>query len=221
METLHFPTLPLTSSFAHIFLYTSIPSTTLSSIRQHILSASKLPPPNSPESTPETETQRERVNYAFINPHLITSKLHLQTAVYQAILAELQESLRTKTVHSEVLWVLNPTSNISEAIRRYGVPTPSSDKPTGALLIVRICGPELSPSTVQNDLVNLVQGGTLSPLEPTLSTLTDWGTIRKYHKLNNERWMKKSRSDGDGEEEERRMTDDIVTSTVAIKSVAA
>ena len=43
----------------------------------------------------------------------------------------------------------------------------------------------------------------------------------QYHKLNNEPWMKKSKSDSDGEEKERRMTDDIVTSsTVAIKSVA-
>jgi len=41
----------------------------------------------------------------------------------------------------------------------------------------------------------------------------------QYHKLNNEPWMKKSKLDGE-EEEERRMTDDIVTSTVAIKSVA-
>ena len=38
---------------------------------------------------------------------------HLETAIYQAILAdESQEGLRTKTVHSEILYNLNPTHNV-------------------------------------------------------------------------------------------------------------
>lgn len=44
----------------------------------------------------------------------ITSVLHLQTAIYHAILAATQDSLRTKTVHSEILWTLNPSNNVSD-----------------------------------------------------------------------------------------------------------
>lgn len=79
------------------------------------------------------EKEREAVNFAFIDarlvrticPHFfififalnmirqITSKLHLETAIYQAILAgESQAGLRTKTVHSEILFYLNPTNNV-------------------------------------------------------------------------------------------------------------
>jgi len=46
----------------------------------------------------------------------ITSKLHLETAIFQAILAESQNALRTRTVHSEILYNLNPTHNVSERI---------------------------------------------------------------------------------------------------------
>lgn len=44
----------------------------------------------------------------------ITSRLHVQTAIYQAILAYVQGSLRTKSIHSEVLWALSPSHNVSK-----------------------------------------------------------------------------------------------------------
>jgi EKC/KEOPS complex subunit CGI121/TPRKB len=42
----------------------------------------------------------------------ITSMEHLRTAVYQAVLAAAQGGLRTKTVHSEIIWALNPSNNV-------------------------------------------------------------------------------------------------------------
>jgi Kinase binding protein CGI-121 len=43
----------------------------------------------------------------------VTSVLHIQTAITQALLAAAQNTLRTKTVHSEVIWALNPSNNVS------------------------------------------------------------------------------------------------------------
>ncbi|KAF8905834.1 kinase binding protein CGI-121-domain-containing protein [Gymnopilus junonius] len=90
------------------------------------------------------EKEREAVNFAFVDARLITSRLHLETAIYQAILAESQTGLRTRTVHAEILYNLNPTHNVSsflplktwkcllflqitEAIRRYGVSDGNTD----------------------------------------------------------------------------------------------
>ena len=112
METLAFPSFPISSSRAHIALFSSLSPSTVSTLRQQIIDASLLPPSTSPDCTPAADAQREAVNFAFLNPHLITSKLHLRTAVYQAILAETGNTLRTKTVHSEILWALNPTNNV-------------------------------------------------------------------------------------------------------------
>ncbi|KAF8624253.1 hypothetical protein AX15_005966 [Amanita polypyramis BW_CC] len=207
MDTLHFPSFSSSSSSskAHIALFTSLSPSALSTLRKHIIDASLLPP--------AAGAQREAVNFAFINPYLVTSRLHLQTAIYQAILAESQNVLRTKTVHSEILWALNPTNNISEAIRRYGVPSNSNPSNSTALLVVRVCGPDLSPEETQEKIKNVVEG-TLVPLD-MLEELTDWATIKKYHKLNNGSWTKNM-----SEVEERQVVDNIVTSTVAMKSVA-
>ncbi|KAF8643077.1 hypothetical protein AX14_009642 [Amanita brunnescens Koide BX004] len=213
METLEFPSFPISSSRAHIALFSSLSPSTLSTLRQQIINASFLPPSGSPDCTSVAEAQREAVNFAFLNPHLITSKLHLQTAVYQAILSQTGNTLRTKTVHSEILWALNPTNNISEAIRRYGLPSNPSSSESTALLVVRVCGPELSVAEALEKMVRVIEG-TLVPLD-TLQSLTDWSTIKKYHKLNDERWIKNL-----GDIEERQAVDNIVTSTVAMKSVA-
>jgi len=114
--------------------------------------------------------------------------LHLQTAIYHAILAASQGCLRTKTVHSEVLWALNPTNNvcqshdlrilspdrqflqISEAIRRYGI----SDSST-ALFVVRIASPSL---TDVRDKMNAVVEGKMVPLM-VLDQVTDWSLVKK------------------------------------------
>lgn len=122
----------------------------------------------------------------------VASLLHLQTAIYQAILADSQGSLRTKTVHSEVLWALSPTNNvrltsctlfyrlshfifkITEALRRYGV----SDTGT-ALFVVRI-----APTKEENvqDKMNATIKGYIVPVN-TLQQLTDWSAIRKVYQI--------------------------------------
>ncbi|KAF8655192.1 hypothetical protein AX16_003224 [Volvariella volvacea WC 439] len=196
METLRFPSNPPHLSFAHIALFKNVKNA--SDLRDRIVSASTSP----------NQSDRDEVNYAFINPTLITSKLHLQTAIAQATLSDAQGSLRTKTVHSEILWALNPTHNITEALRRYGIsPTSTS------LLLIRIDGPAESPSAIQTHMTKLVDGD-LVPFEE-LSTLTDWATIKKYHKLNEEQAIKSA----GGVDRERAVVDNIVVTSVAMKSV--
>jgi len=116
----------------------------------------------------------------------VTSILHLQTAVYYALLAQGQGCLRTKTVHSEILWALNPSNNvrtslptklthlsiscpqISEAIRRYGI----SDSTTSLLVV------EIGVLPSHHDKIKAIINGTVSPFS-RLSEITDWATVKK------------------------------------------
>ncbi|KAG6816906.1 hypothetical protein H0H87_001859 [Tephrocybe sp. NHM501043] len=181
MEAYSFPQFGGARSVVHTALYTNV--TNAADVRRRIIEAATAP-------GVEGEALRDAVNYAYIDARLITSRLHLQTAIYQAMLAESQGSLRTRTVHSEVIWALNPTNNITEALRRYGI----SDKTT-AVIVVSIEG-------VPGAKMGAGIAGTLSPLS-ALDGLTDWAAVRKYHKL-----------DGSAEK-----VDSIVVSTVAMKSV--
>ena len=119
-------------------------------------------------------------------PTKITSILHLQTAVYYALLTQSQGCLRTKTVHSEILWALNPSNNvcisiptkltsililclqISEAIRRYGI----SDSTTSLLVV------EIGTTPSHRDKIKATVNGTVSPFS-RLSEITDLATIKK------------------------------------------
>ncbi|KAI0368477.1 CGI-121-domain-containing protein [Pilatotrama ljubarskyi] len=200
MQTLRYSHLPAQISTVHIALFTDVSNS--AALRSRIVRASQL-------EGPEGDTEREAVNFAFIDARLICSLLHLQTAVYQAILAHAQGSLRTKTVHSEILWTLNPTNNITEAIRRYGVADATS-----SLIVVRISSPDLE--NVEQRMVSVVDG-TLAPLDE-LARITDWASVKKYYKLNAEPAVKEAAKDS---ARERAVVDEIVTSSVAMKSVMA
>ncbi|THH16927.1 hypothetical protein EW146_g3798 [Bondarzewia mesenterica] len=210
METYTYPHFPANASVVHVALFTSV--TNGKDLRARIVKASTL-------DGPTGDAERVAVNFAFIDARLvsevpssansvpdrlvsgprsqITSRLHLQTAIYQAILAEVQSSLRTKTVHSEMLWALNPSNNITEAIRRYGV----SDTST-ALLVVRVASPDLQD--VEGKMRAIVEGN-IRPLSE-LDTLTDWPVIKKYHKLNTELAIKNA---GEDVVSERKIIDNI------------
>ncbi|KAI0687320.1 CGI-121-domain-containing protein [Earliella scabrosa] len=200
MLSLHYTHLPPDLATVHIALFRNV--TNSAQIRSRIVRASQL-------DGPDGETEREAVNFAFVDARLICSFLHLQTAVYQAILAQVQNSIRTKTVHSEILWALNPTNNISEAIRRYGVADTTS-----SLIVVRICSPTLD--NVEQRMASVVLGELSSLAE--LASVTDWASVKKYHKLNGEPALKAVAKDP---ARERVVVDEIVTSSVAMKSVMA
>ncbi|KAJ3738906.1 kinase binding protein CGI-121-domain-containing protein [Lentinula detonsa] len=168
-------------------------------IKQRIINAAKA-------TGSEGNEEREAVNFSFIDASLITSRLHLETAIHQAIIAESQGLLRTKTIHSEILFALNPTNNITEAIRRYGVSDTSN-----ALFVVHIVD---SPGPISDLEIKMKQAvdGTMVPFDE-LAKVTDWDKIEKYHKLANEVMEK-----GDAVQA-RTFIDNVAISSVAMKSV--
>jgi len=121
METFAYPHF---SSTVHVALFVHV--TNSAKLRARIIRASTL-------DGVEGQAEREAVNFAFVDARLVrhclctivwtlrlrvtatqvTSILHIQTAITQALLAAVQNALRTKTVHSEVIWALNPSNNVS------------------------------------------------------------------------------------------------------------
>lgn len=105
----------------HLALFTSVANS--KEIRERIIKASTADGANG-------DAERAAVNFAFVDAKLVFSVIgyhlfdilrllkiasprHLLTATYQSMLAESQQALKTKTVHSEIIWSLNPTNNVS------------------------------------------------------------------------------------------------------------
>ncbi|KAG6813178.1 hypothetical protein H0H92_013298 [Tricholoma furcatifolium] len=157
METFSFVQFTGSRAVVHAALYTNVSNG--GEVRKRIIDAATA-------EGEEGEAARDAVNFAYIDARLITSRLHLQTAIYQAMLAESQDALRTRTVHSEVIWALNPTNNITEALRRYGI----SDQ-TNAVIVVSMDG-------APEEKMGAGIAGTPSPFSE-LEKVTDWASVRK------------------------------------------
>ncbi|CAE6445954.1 unnamed protein product [Rhizoctonia solani] len=208
MLSSHYKFFPPELSRVHVALFTNVQNAP--ELRSRLIKASTMEGEGG-------EKEREAVNFAFVDAAPITSLLHLQTAIQQATLASTDGALRTKTVHSEILWALNSSNNISESIKRFGVSDSSK-----SLFAVRVCGPELSIEDVLASMKAAVQGEEV-PLE-TLSEITDWPLVCKYYKISNDPAVIELAKGNKGEPKQfsdaaKSTINEIVVSSVAMKNV--
>lgn len=159
--------------------------------------------------------------YAFIDASSVISRFQVLAAVYKAITIQLNGSMKTPNIHSEIVCSLSPNNNISEAYRRFGI-TPTSKH----LIIVKVLisssssssttPSTLTPAAVEQHLLSNVQGTPIPLTDETLqSSLTDWPKVRKYYKLNNVSWV-------DGIKDEalrRREMEMLVLGSMALRSL--
>ncbi|KAI0451976.1 kinase binding protein CGI-121-domain-containing protein [Xylaria acuta] len=148
--------------------------------------------------------------YALIDAGVVTSRLQVLSAAFKAITVQLAGTMKTPNVHSEIVYSLNPTSNIAEAYRRHGItpttrnlvivkvlvtPTASSSPTAAALGTTSPIDSDASAETpltaqdVETHLRTHVQGKSVPFTDEMLSELTDWGRVRKYYKLNGLGWL--------------------------------
>ncbi|KUJ24562.1 CGI-121-domain-containing protein [Mollisia scopiformis] len=119
--------------------------------------------------------------YALIDASVIVSKIHALAAVYRAVNDLLANRLRSRNVHSEIVFSLSPNNNISESFRRFGIqPT------TTSLLLIKVSTPtsETSPSDLSSRLSTQIQGDAVPFTDEEIGTMTDLGRVRKIYKLN-------------------------------------
>ncbi|PKI85952.1 hypothetical protein MVES1_000431 [Malassezia vespertilionis] len=190
METLCLPaTFPGPYRCIHIAQFENVKNG--EALREALISASK---------TPEHSEARQKMDYAFLDARCLVSKHQIHTACVEAIVASLRINardggvmgLKTPSIHSEILWTLNPNNNIADALRRFGV-----SGATKTLLLVHVCasapeGKELQ--TIVRAMEALVDGdlrtqGISLALDPhSASTLLpppepNWKEIKMMYKL--------------------------------------
>ena len=167
--------------------------------------------------------EQSRLDWAFIDASMITSRQHLITAVSQALVTQSHGTLKTKTLHSEVLWTLSPGTNIMEAIKKFGL-----GPQTSALLLVKLQPIQEGGHPSREELDQAAQtlvDGKLVKLDGHLGkSMANWKELRRIYKLNDDPVIKeleeKSKKNA-SDLEWHAMINQLVTSTVALKSVAA
>lgn len=66
----------------------------------------------------DSDERRRAVDFAILDGRLVVSTGHLFAAVHAALVAASQGKLRTRTVHSEILYTLAPTKNVQSPRKR-------------------------------------------------------------------------------------------------------
>ncbi|TAQ91556.1 hypothetical protein B7494_g28 [Chlorociboria aeruginascens] len=118
--------------------------------------------------------------YAFIDASVLVSTRQALSATYRATYDLLAARLRSRNVHSEIVFSLSPNNNIAESFRRFGIsPT------TTNLLIVKVSTPSspFAAQAVQEHLSGVVEGEQVAFEDEILGGMTDVQRVTKVYKL--------------------------------------
>jgi len=117
--------------------------------------------------------------YAFIDATTILSTTHVLAATFRAMNDFLHERLKSRNVHSEIVFALSPNNNIGEAFRKFGI-----NETTADLVILRVAtSPSITAESVKVHLSDAVQGTSVDFSDDNLRDVSDWAKIRKVYKL--------------------------------------
>jgi EKC/KEOPS complex subunit CGI121/TPRKB len=117
--------------------------------------------------------------YAFIDASMILSTKHVLAATFRAMNDYLCERLKSRNIHSEIVFCLSPNNNIGEAFRRYGV----SDT-TKSLVVVKVpTDPGITHDSIESHLSEVVKGTPLPFEDSSFNGISDLPKIMKAYKL--------------------------------------
>ncbi|KAK5716932.1 hypothetical protein LTR17_016225 [Elasticomyces elasticus] len=113
--------------------------------------------------------------YAFLNASVLLSRQHVLAACFRAINDMLQGRMKSKNVHSEIVFSLSPNNNISECFRRFGV-----GEMTKNIVAIKV---DNNASRIQEHLQTHVQGQAVPFTDEKLASLRDEARVRKAYKV--------------------------------------
>ncbi|CAH7687225.1 kinase binding protein CGI-121-domain-containing protein [Phakopsora pachyrhizi] len=169
-------------------------------------------------------SDQARLDWAFIDASMITSMEHILTSIYQVLISSSNDELKTKTLHSEILWALSPGTNIMDAIKRFGI-----GPKTSSVLLIKLLNKQklvnFDQEALEKESQELVQGNQVSVGRIGSDDIVNWKEVRRVYKLNEDPIVKslnKPSFDGSDSslDELQSKLNQIIVATVALKSVA-
>ncbi|KAF2494026.1 CGI-121-domain-containing protein [Lophium mytilinum] len=114
--------------------------------------------------------------YAFLDGTMILSPRHLHAATFRALNDSVYNRLKSRNIHSELVFSLSPNNNIADAYRRFGI----QDSTTSLLAIkIPLSNPEITAESVSKHLGDAVEGESVAFGEEALKGVTDVKALRK------------------------------------------
>ncbi|PYH40900.1 EKC/KEOPS complex subunit CGI121/TPRKB [Aspergillus saccharolyticus JOP 1030-1] len=117
--------------------------------------------------------------YAFIDASMVLSRAHALSAVFRAVNDSINGRLKSRNVHSEIVFSFSPANNIAESFRKFGIADSTKD-----LLVIKVSvTPDVTHNAVAAHLSQHVEGSAVPFDDETLSRIADVPKIKKAYKL--------------------------------------
>ena len=118
--------------------------------------------------------------YAFIDAAMVVSRKQVLAAVFRAMNDHLNDRLKSRNIHSEIVFCLSPNQNIGEAFRRFGVQESTKD-----IIVLKVATePSTTLDSVQSHLDASIRGQEAPFADIHVQKASDLPRIRKIYKLN-------------------------------------
>ncbi|KAL2812883.1 kinase binding protein CGI-121-domain-containing protein, partial [Aspergillus granulosus] len=180
LETIDIPHLP-SSLAVHVALYKDVQNA--SYLRQQLLSANA------------------DFEYAFIDATMILSRAHALSAIFRAVNDYSNERLKSRNIHSEIVFSLSPTNNIADSFRKFGI----SDS-TSSLLVVKVSvTPDITHESVKAHLTEHVMGSNIPFDDATITGISNIAKITKAYKLGSLSSLATSQANGAHDDGKKRL----------------
>ncbi|KAK4970522.1 hypothetical protein LTR28_014055 [Elasticomyces elasticus] len=120
----------------------------------------------------------QEFEYAFLDARMLLSENHVLAACFRALNDWQRGRLRSRNVHSEIVFSLSPNNNIAESFRRFGI----SDTTTDLLAIKVSTSSEFTAESVRTHLSQHVQADSVLFSDKAIRRGADLARIRKVYK---------------------------------------
>ena len=124
--------------------------------------------------------------YAFIDASMIVSTKHVLAATFRAMNDHLSERLKSRNIHSEIVFCLSPNNNIGEAFKKFGI----SDSTKDVVVVKVSTNPNVTHESVGTHLQDAIKGTPLPFEDRTFLGISDLPKIAKAYKVSSTQWAK-------------------------------
>ena len=117
--------------------------------------------------------------YAFIDASMVLTTTHVLAATFRALNDYMHDRLKSRNVHSEIVFALSPNNNIGDAFRKFGIGDTTLD-----LLVIKVStSPSVTFESVRSHLESVVDGTCADFNDESLQVTSDLGKIGKAYKI--------------------------------------
>lgn len=118
--------------------------------------------------------------YAFLDASVLLSRSHILAAIFRALTDASANRLKSRNVHSEIVFALSPNNNIAESFRRFGI-----QDSTTSLVAVKVLPADRQAKVgeVEAHLRESVQGEVGRVTDEALAEVRDEARVRKVYRL--------------------------------------